>query len=183
MGLNPRTIALVGSCRLITRSPRRLIRSGVRRWQRGSVSVADRGKWSCRRQLPKWSRRPRSGVAANRDRQPRSSSRRFYPKRAPESPFRLRGHAEGRSKSNRKLVARRPLVGGDSLANMPCLDAIVCGSVAVTRDGRRCGKGEGYSDLEFAILRELGAKGPASPGVAEEQDAIKIAEKPTAICQ
>jgi 5-formyltetrahydrofolate cyclo-ligase len=31
-----------------------------------------------------------------------------------------------------------------------------CGSVAVTRDGRRCGKGEGYSDLEFAILRELG---------------------------
>jgi 5-formyltetrahydrofolate cyclo-ligase len=35
-------------------------------------------------------------------------------------------------------------------------DAIVCGSVAVTRDGRRCGKGEGYSDLEFAILRELG---------------------------
>jgi 5-formyltetrahydrofolate cyclo-ligase len=39
---------------------------------------------------------------------------------------------------------------------LPHLDAIVCGSVAVTRDGRRCGKGEGYSDLEFAILRELG---------------------------
>src|SRR6266576_54676 len=70
-----------------------------------------------------------------------------------------------------------------ALADLPRLDAIVCGSVAVTRDGRRCGKGEGYSDLEFAILRELGAKGPASPGVAEEQDAIKIAEKPTAICQ
>jgi 5-formyltetrahydrofolate cyclo-ligase len=32
----------------------------------------------------------------------------------------------------------------------------VCGSVAVTRDGHRCGKGEGYSDLEYAILRELG---------------------------
>ena len=42
-----------------------------------------------------------------------------------------------------------------ALADMPALDAIVCGSVAVTRDGRRCGKGEGYSDLEFAILREL----------------------------
>jgi hypothetical protein len=37
---------------------------------------------------------------------------------------------------------------------MPTLDAIVCGSVAVTRDGRR--RGEGYSDLEFAILRESG---------------------------
>ena len=43
-----------------------------------------------------------------------------------------------------------------ALTDMPGLDAIVCGSVAVTRDGRRCGKGEGYSDLEFAILRELG---------------------------
>jgi 5-formyltetrahydrofolate cyclo-ligase len=42
------------------------------------------------------------------------------------------------------------------LKKLPRLDAIVCGSVAVTRDGRRCGKGEGYSELEFAILRELG---------------------------
>jgi 5-formyltetrahydrofolate cyclo-ligase len=43
-----------------------------------------------------------------------------------------------------------------ALTDMPWLDAMVCGSVAVTRDGRRCDKGEGYSDLEFAILRELG---------------------------
>jgi 5-formyltetrahydrofolate cyclo-ligase len=43
-----------------------------------------------------------------------------------------------------------------SLAELPPLDAIVTGSVAVTRDGRRCGKGEGYSDLEYATLRELG---------------------------
>jgi 5-formyltetrahydrofolate cyclo-ligase len=42
------------------------------------------------------------------------------------------------------------------LAELPRMDAIVCGSVAVTRNGRRCGKGEGYSDLEYAILRELG---------------------------
>jgi 5-formyltetrahydrofolate cyclo-ligase len=40
-----------------------------------------------------------------------------------------------------------------ALADTPALDAIVCGSVAVTHDGRHCGKGEGYSDLEFAILR------------------------------
>jgi 5-formyltetrahydrofolate cyclo-ligase len=44
-----------------------------------------------------------------------------------------------------------------ALADMPWLDTIVCGSLAVTRDGRRCGKGEGYSDLEFAIPRELGS--------------------------
>ncbi len=42
------------------------------------------------------------------------------------------------------------------LEELPRMDAIVCGSVAVTREGRRCGKGEGYSDLEYAILRELG---------------------------
>ncbi|MBK17816.1 MAG: 5-formyltetrahydrofolate cyclo-ligase [Rhodospirillaceae bacterium] len=45
-----------------------------------------------------------------------------------------------------------------SLEDMPQVDAIVAGSVAVTRLGKRCGKGEGYSDIEFAILRELGHK-------------------------
>ncbi len=45
-----------------------------------------------------------------------------------------------------------------SLEAMPQVDAIVTGSVAVTRTGKRCGKGEGYSDIEFAILRELGHK-------------------------
>ena len=38
---------------------------------------------------------------------------------------------------------------------VPPIDAIVAGSVAVDRIGGRIGKGEGYSDLEFAILREL----------------------------
>lgn len=42
------------------------------------------------------------------------------------------------------------------LTELPQLDAIVCGSVAVTEAGFRCGKGEGYSDMEFAILAELG---------------------------
>lgn len=42
------------------------------------------------------------------------------------------------------------------LDELPQMDAIVAGSVAVTRDGRRAGKGAGYSDLEFAMLMELG---------------------------
>ena len=45
-----------------------------------------------------------------------------------------------------------------ALEDMPQLDAIVTGSVAVAAGGRRCGKGEGYSDIEYAILRELGHK-------------------------
>jgi len=36
------------------------------------------------------------------------------------------------------------------------VDLVVSGSVAVTEDGARVGKGEGYSDLEYAVLRELG---------------------------
>lgn len=36
------------------------------------------------------------------------------------------------------------------------VDLVVAGSVAVTRQGARAGKGEGYSDLEYALLQELG---------------------------
>lgn len=40
-----------------------------------------------------------------------------------------------------------------SLEDLPRVDLIVCGSVAVTEDGARVGKGGGYSELEYAILR------------------------------
>ncbi|WP_135304184.1 5-formyltetrahydrofolate cyclo-ligase [Haloarcula amylovorans] len=36
------------------------------------------------------------------------------------------------------------------------VDLVVSGSVAVTEDGARIGKGEGFSDLEYAVLAELG---------------------------
>ena len=52
--------------------------------------------------------------------------------------------------------------------DLPPVDLIVCGSVAVTRTGRRCGKGEGYSDLEYGILRELGH--PPVPVVTSVHD-------------
>ena len=41
-----------------------------------------------------------------------------------------------------------------TLAEVAKIDLIVCGSVAVNRRGARVGKGGGYSDLEFALLRE-----------------------------
>jgi 5-formyltetrahydrofolate cyclo-ligase len=65
-----------------------------------------------------------------------------------------------------------------ALANMPCLDAIVCGSVAVTRDGRRYGKGEGYSDLEFAILRELSSASACGDDRARSADRRLRAPRP-----
>jgi 5-formyltetrahydrofolate cyclo-ligase len=42
------------------------------------------------------------------------------------------------------------------LTDIPAIDLIVVGSVAIHRDGRRLGKGEGYADREYAILRVIG---------------------------
>jgi 5-formyltetrahydrofolate cyclo-ligase len=43
-----------------------------------------------------------------------------------------------------------------SLDHLPALDLLVFGSVAVSPQGDRVGKGEGYAELEFAVLRTLG---------------------------
>lgn len=40
---------------------------------------------------------------------------------------------------------------------VPGIDLVVAGSVAVTADGARVGKGEGYSDLEWGVLSGFGA--------------------------
>jgi 5-formyltetrahydrofolate cyclo-ligase len=45
------------------------------------------------------------------------------------------------------------------------LDLVVSGSVGVTEAGARIGKGEGYSDLEYAVLRELDLVGDSTPVV------------------
>ena len=42
------------------------------------------------------------------------------------------------------------------IEDMPPIDLIVTGCVGVTRRGARLGKGGGYSDLEYALLREHG---------------------------
>jgi 5-formyltetrahydrofolate cyclo-ligase len=57
-----------------------------------------------------------------------------------------------------------------SLNELPQMDGIVTGSVAVTLSGKRCGKGAGYSDIEYAILEELGhAPVPVATTVHEQQ--------------
>jgi 5-formyltetrahydrofolate cyclo-ligase len=42
------------------------------------------------------------------------------------------------------------------LDQLPQMDLLVFGSVAVSKRGDRVGKGEGYAELEFATLRTLG---------------------------
>jgi 5-formyltetrahydrofolate cyclo-ligase len=60
-------------------------------------------------------------------------------------------------------LSRAATIGGASRhgrpvdpRQLPHIDLIVAGSVAVNRKGARVGKGGGYSDLEYALGREVG---------------------------
>jgi 5-formyltetrahydrofolate cyclo-ligase len=62
----------------------------------------------------------------------------------------------------RRLAEAATIAGATRLGEavmpqaLPRLDLVVVGSVAVNARGARLGKGGGYSDLEFALARELG---------------------------
>jgi 5-formyltetrahydrofolate cyclo-ligase len=62
-----------------------------------------------------------------------------------------------------------------NLENLPPVDLIVCGSVAVTKEGIRVGKGGGYSELEYAILKELDLIGDDTPIMTSVHD-LQIVE-------
>lgn len=50
-----------------------------------------------------------------------------------------------------------------ALERMEPIHLVVTGSVAAAPDGARLGKGGGFSDLEYALLREQGLVGPRTP--------------------
>jgi 5-formyltetrahydrofolate cyclo-ligase len=60
--------------------------------------------------------------------------------------------------------------------NVPPIDLKVAGSVAVDPKGGRVGKGGGYSDLEYAILRELGLVDEGTPIVTTVHD-LQVVER------
>lgn len=63
--------------------------------------------------------------------------------------------SEAASSKGAATVARKI-----SVDEMQPVDLIICGSVAVNRQGVRLGKGAGYSDIEVALLQEAGLIGP-----------------------
>jgi len=67
---------------------------------------------------------------------------------------------EGREK--KATTIKHSDVYGESvhLEDIEEIDLVVAGSVAVSPRGERVGKGGGYSDLEYAILKELGLGEP-----------------------
>ncbi len=60
---------------------------------------------------------------------------------------------------------------------MRAIDLIVCGSVGVRRDGTRVGKGGGYADLEYALLREEGKIKETTPVVTTVHPLQIVSEK------
>jgi 5-formyltetrahydrofolate cyclo-ligase len=63
-----------------------------------------------------------------------------------------------------------------TLAELRPVDLVVCGSVAVNRQGARVGKGGGFSDLELALLVETGLIG-ADTVVATTVHPLQVLEE------
>ncbi|XP_037068674.1 methenyltetrahydrofolate synthase domain-containing protein-like [Pollicipes pollicipes] len=70
---------------------------------------------------------------------------------SPQARLRRNLHRVARAEGVRKFST--PI----GLDNIVPVDLIVVGSVAVSKDGYRIGKGEGYADLEYAMARGAGA--------------------------
>lgn len=80
------------------------------------------------------------------------------PAMASEKPFFRLDPLELREKatdaaSSKQARTLPPTVGVDE---MQPIDLVICGTVAVNREGTRLGKGAGYSDIEVALLIEAG---------------------------
>ena len=58
------------------------------------------------------------------------------------------------------------------------VDLLVTGAVAVSLQGDRIGKGTGYFDLEYMILREIGSTGEGTPVIAVVDDLQVFEELP-----
>ncbi|XP_043455763.1 methenyltetrahydrofolate synthase domain-containing protein isoform X3 [Prionailurus bengalensis] len=62
------------------------------------------------------------------------------------------------------------------------VDLVVVGSVAVSEKGWRIGKGEGYADLEYAMMVSMGAVGPETPVVTIVHD-CQVIDIPEALLE
>lgn len=90
------------------------------------------------------------------------------PKRIPESSYRKAATIRGAFKYGKPV----------GLEEIPKIELIVAGSVAVSLDGARIGKGGGYSEIEYGILRELGLVGEETLIVTTVHDSQVIETVP-----
>lgn len=64
-----------------------------------------------------------------------------------------------------------------AVEEMTPLDSVVCGSVAVNRNGVRLGKGAGFSDIEVALLAEAGLVGPSTT-IVTTVHTLQVVDRP-----
>ena len=88
------------------------------------------------------------------------------PKSVPKSAFSYASTIKGSFKYGRQI----------HLAGLPRIEMIIVGSVAVSLDGARIGKGGGYSEIECGILRELDLIDERTP-IATTVHEIQVLEK------
>ena len=158
------------------------MRSGARsgrRWSGGRVAVSRAPRTGFRtsrtpaarpsgwRKHPAWKRA--KTIKANPD-APQTHSRRLaleqgktlimaVPRLRDQHPFRLLDPTKLTKEQLREAATiKGALRHGEviDVEQVPKLDLILCGSVAVNLKGARIGKGGGFSDLEYALLAEAG---------------------------
>jgi len=88
------------------------------------------------------------------------------PKSVPKSAFSYASTIKGAFKYGKQV----------DLTELPKVDLIIVGSVAVSLDGARIGKGGGYSEIECGILRELNLIDEKTP-IATSVHEIQVLEK------
>lgn len=69
-----------------------------------------------------------------------------------------------------------------SLKDKVSIDLVIVGSVAVSKEGFRIGKGEGFADLEFAMMAAMEAVGPDTVVVTTVHDS-QLVEIPEALVE
>jgi 5-formyltetrahydrofolate cyclo-ligase len=77
----------------------------------------------------------------------------------------------GVQEHGRRLTTSRDAVG--------TIDLLITGAVAVDLRGGRIGKGRGFFDLEYGILRQIGCIGPETPVVGVVHDSQILDRVPT----
>ena len=84
------------------------------------------------------------------------------PKLATDQPFVILDPTELGDRVEQVVSSQSAVALGRSaeVSNLEPIDLVVCGTVAVTADGGRLGKGAGYADIEVALLTAAGLVGP-----------------------
>jgi 5-formyltetrahydrofolate cyclo-ligase len=84
---------------------------------------------------------------------------------------------EGKESQAATIAGAEKLGRRVSPDEMQPIDAVICGSVAVGRDGSRLGKGGGFSDLELAIVSALGLVNEKTPVMTTVHD-LQVLDEP-----